>query len=97
MTEIRMVFDTIAGAVSQMQNTASQNIDAASQQFRYVQDAVGSYFTDAAGSELDVTQGIWSKHADQHDQAVLQQAKATDTAKELMRDALEQARRTVSG
>ncbi|XVV02628.1 hypothetical protein ACQPW3_35540 [Actinosynnema sp. CA-248983] len=97
MTEIRMVFDTIAGAVGQMQNTASQNMDTASQQFRYVQDAVGSYFTDAAGSELDTTQQIWSKHADQHDQALLGQAKATDTAKELMRDALEQARRTVAG
>lgn len=67
MTEIRMVFDTIAGAVGQMQSTASQNMDTAAQQFRYVQDAVGSYFTDAAGSELDTTQQIWSKHADQHD------------------------------
>ncbi len=96
MTEVRMVFDAIAGAVGQMNATASANIDTSQQQFKFVQDASGSYFTDEAGSDLAVTQGIWSKHADQHDQGVIDEARATDTAQQLMMDALAQARRIVS-
>jgi len=82
--------------VNNMNSTASRNMDTASQQFKFVQDAAGSYFTDAAGGDLSVTQGIWSKHADQHDQSLAQQAKATNTAQQMMMDALAQARRTVS-
>ncbi|WP_433269066.1 hypothetical protein ACQPZF_05920 [Actinosynnema sp. CS-041913] len=96
MTEVRMVFDAIAGAVGAMNSTVSRNIDTGAQQYKFVQDASGSYFTDEAGSELNTTQGMWSKHADQHDQALVQEAKATDTAQQLMMDALAQARRTVA-